>query len=642
MKYEQIAKQIIEHVGGKENINSFVHCATRLRFVLKDDKKAKADVLKKVPGVIMVVESGGQFQVVIGNHVADVYATIMELTGLNNETESQTSTKSENKTNLFNQLIAVISSIFTPVVGVLASVGILKGLLALLVICNVTSEQSGTYRILYATSDSVFFFLPLFLAYTAAKKFNTNPFLAMAVAASLIHPTIQQVVNEVGAPEESFLSIPISYMNYAYSVIPIIFSTWLLSIVQRFFNSIFHNSFKNVLTPVCCLLIVVPVTFLLIGPITLFLSDLLSQSFLWLYQTSPILAGLILAGCWQVFVMFGLHWSFIPIMLNNLSPTMLGKDFMLPMLAPTVSAQIGATLAVSLKTKDKALKSLGFSAILTAIFGITEPAVYGVTLPKRRPFIISCIAASIGGAIVAYYGTAVYSMGLVNVFTVIQSVPPTGFDSTVVGLLLGIGVSFILSFLLSFLFGMPKSEEVETETSAPTTPLTTSTETDTYTLSSPMQGELINLDQVNDPTFASGLMGKGVAIIPTVGEVVAPEDGEVVSLFRTKHAIGFQTDTGLEILIHIGIDTVKMDGQGFVAHVEMGDKVKKGQRLITFDIDAIKQAGFEVSTPIIITNSDDYSSVDKNTSNTEINFGDSLLVIQKPVIQEQVTQKQGE
>jgi beta-glucoside PTS system EIICBA component len=633
MKYEQLAKQIIEYVGGKENIQSLVHCATRLRFVLKDNQKAQTEVLKKVSGVIMVVESGGQFQVVIGNHVADVFATIMQLTQLGNN-DTQSKDEIVNNTNIFNRLIDIISSIFTPIAGVMASIGVLKGLLSLLDTVNFIDTDTGIYRILNATADSIFFFLPIFLAYTSAKKFSASPFIVMAVAASLIHPTIQEVVNATMTakiqqlplpPTEYFFSIPISYMNYAYSVIPIIFSAWLVAKLQHFFNRILHSSFKNIFTPFFCLIIVVPITFLIIGPITLFLSDLISNVFLQSYQASPALAGLIIAGGWQILVIFGLHWSFVPIMLNNLSPAMLGKDFMLPALVPTVSAQIGATLAVSIRTKDKALKSLGYSAAFTAIFGITEPAVYGVTLPKRRPFMISCIAAAIGGAIVSYYGTAAYSFGLANIFTIAQSIPPTGVDSTIFGLLLGIIASFIIAFVVTFFFGQPK---VDTNTTPQPTQETKQPVTDssTATLSSPMQGNLIPLSEINDTTFKDELIGKGVAIIPNRGEVVAPADATVISLFRTKHAIGLLTADNTELLIHVGFDTVKLKGKHFTAHVREGQRVKQGETLLSFDIEAIEQAGFELTTPIVVTNSDHFKQI-TSISKTDITIGDSLLLL---------------
>ncbi|MCO6524944.1 MAG: PTS glucose transporter subunit IIA, partial [Candidatus Schmidhempelia sp.] len=302
-----------------------------------------------------------------------------------------------------------------------------------------------------------------------------------------------------------------------------------------------------------------------------------------------------------------------------------GKDFMLPALVPTVSAQIGATLAVSMRTKDKTLKSLGYSAAFTAIFGITEPAVYGVTLPKRRPFMISCIAAAIGGAIVSYYGTAAYSFGLANIFTIAQSIPPTGVDNTIFGLLLGIVASFIISFIVTFFFGQPKEDKITSTKEEIKEPITSLSN---GTLSSPMQGHLIPLSEVNDITFKSELIGKGVAIIPNRGEVIAPADATVISLFRTKHAIGLLTSDNTEILIHVGFDTVKLNGKHFTAHVREGQRVKQGQKLLTFDIKAIEQAGFELTTPIIITNSDHFKDV-ISVSKRDVTIGDSLLILAK-------------
>ncbi|WP_392566463.1 beta-glucoside-specific PTS transporter subunit IIABC [Utexia brackfieldae] len=638
MKYTELTQQIIHHVGGEKNVISLVHCATRLRFKLRDINKANAEELKKIPGIITVVESGGQFQVVIGNHVAEVFDTIMQTAQFTQHPEDHNEGETSPKTNWLNRFIDIISGIFTPILGIMAGSGVLKGLLALCVAFHLLDMTSGTYRILNATADGFFYFLPIFLAYTAAKKFDANPFLTMAVAAALVYPSIQEKVNAITVATltqqplpatETFIFIPISFMSYAYSVIPVIFSSWLIAILQRFFNRIFHSSFRNIVTPMCCLVIVVPLTFMLIGPVTLFLSDLLSQGYQWLYQMNPIIAGIIVGGGWQILVIFGLHWSFIPVMINNLNPHMLGKDLMIPMLVPTVAGQIGAALAVAIKSKDKIQRNIGFSSVFTGIFGITEPAVYGVNLPNRRPFVIGCIAGAIGAAIVGFYGTAVYSMGLASIFTIAQTIPPTGFDMTIWGLILGIIVALIIGFIGTLIFFKPKAtesqcqSELSSQKSLTPVPATISK---TIQLSSPMQGNVVALTAVNDMTFASELMGKGVAIIPTRGEVVAPADAKIISLFKTKHAIGLLTENNIEILIHIGIDTVKLDGQYFTAHVEPDQQVKRGQKLISFDLEAIKQAGFEVSTPIIITNTDDFIDIIP-TDATLVELGDPLLTV---------------
>lgn len=319
-------------------------------------------------------------------------------------------------------------------------------------------------------------------------------------------------------------------------------------------------------------------------------------------------------------VVFGIHWGLVPFAINNI--TVYQQDFMLPILFPAVFAQVGAVLAVMMRSKDPQVKALASSSALSGVFGVTEPAIYGVNLPLKRPFVIGCLSAMAGGAIIGYFKSVIFSFSFTSIFAFLQMIPSDGLDDKFFAAIIGSIVSFIIALVVTYLFGIPKDKKAD---NAEQSPINSQTQIDT--ISSPMTGKLINLNQVNDPTFASGLMGKGAAIIPTIGETVAPEDGEVVSLFRTKHAIGFQTQSGAEILIHIGIDTVKLDGQHFEAHVEAGQKVKKGDRLVSFDIEAIKQAGFEVTTPIIITNSNDYIDVQCIFKQDDVQQGDALLAL---------------
>lgn len=636
MKHEELAKIIIKNIGGESNVSSLVHCATRLRFKLKDHSLANVDVLKQTKGIIMVVESGGQFQIVIGNQVGEVFDAIMAVSNIG-QTEQQSAAGEQKKEGVFNQLIDLISSIFTPLLGMMAGSGVLKGLLALFITLGWLEQSSGTYRLLNVAADGFFYFLPIFLGYAAAKKFGANPFLVMGIAAALVHPDIQSVLpfNQPAGVSihETFMGIPITYINYASSVIPILFSAWVAAHVQRLCEKCFHQSIKNIATPLVCLAIVVPFTFLLIGPVTTFLSEALANLFLTIYQFSPVVAGLIMGSIWQVLVIFGLHWGFIPIMLNNLSPTTLGRDFLLPMLVPAVAGQVGAALAVSLRSKDKTLKSMAGSAAFTGVFGITEPAVYGVNLPNRLPFIFGCIGGALGAAVVGYYGTSVYSWGLASVFTLFQTIPPTGYDATVFGLILGTLVAVVFAFVMTFLFGLRKVQPAAETSAAPSKSMAQpktieSAEQDRVQIGSPLQGNVVPLSQVNDATFASEVMGKGIAIEPEVGEVVAPADSTVESLFKTKHAIGLLTTDNVEILIHVGIDTVKLDGQYFTAHVAVGEKVKKGQRLISFDRDAILQAGYELTTPVIVTNSESYREV-SGTIASQVRFEQPLLTLLK-------------
>ncbi|MWN89819.1 PTS beta-glucoside transporter subunit IIABC [Gilliamella sp. Pra-s65] len=621
MKNKELAESIIQLVGGKDNIISLVHCATRLRFVLKDDNKADADTLKKRVGVITVVQSGGQFQVVIGNNVADVYNDIMQLTNLNES--NQSSTQSEKKSGIFSKLIDLVSSIFIPALAILVAGGILKGLISLLQVINIIDPKTPTYNFLFAIADAPFYYLPIILGFSAVKKFGGNPYVGMAIGGALVHPNVVGMMKGALELQTEFFSIPISLIPYASSVFPIILASWIYSILERNFNKILHDSFKKFISPLLSILITVPLTFAVIGPIVSLLSDIVASGIIYVYQLNPIIASMILAAVWQIMVIFGVHWGLVPFSMNNLA--LYHEDFMLPILLPAVFAQTGAVLAVMLRSKDKQFKALASSSVLSGIFGVTEPAIYGVNLPLKKPFVIGCLSAAIGGGIVGYYHTVTYSFGLISIFSFLQLIPTEGIDARFYAVVAATIISFTIATIITYFFGMPKDKSKTNEIdNLPSKNKDTVNKTTIY---SPMTGKVIPLNEVTDPTFASELMGKGIAIIPTIGQALAPDDGEVVSLFRTKHAIGFQTDSGAEILIHIGIDTVKLDGQHFEAHVETGSKVKKGDLLVSFDIDAIKQAGFEIITPIIITNTDNYQDIECIFKQDTIENGDALLAL---------------
>ena len=628
MKNKQLAEVIIEHVGGKDNIISLVHCATRLRFALKDESKANAEFLKKQAGIITVVQSGGQFQVVIGNSVADVFNVIMQLTNLNEKPTNDAPPAAPK--GIVSKLIDLVSSIFIPALVVLVAGGIFKGIVAILQVMELVQADSPTLNFLNAIADAPFYYLPIILGFSAVKKFGGNPYVGMALGGALVHPSVVGMLGNKFELQTEFFSIPIKLIPYPSSVFPIILAAWFYSLLERNLNKIMHDSFKKFIAPLFGLIITVPLTFAVIGPVVSFLSDTVASGIIYVYQLNSVIASMILAALWQVMVVFGIHWGLVPFAMNNIS--VYQEDFMIPILFPAVFAQVGAVLAVMLRSKDPQVKTLASSSVLSGIFGVTEPAIYGINLPLKRPFIIGCISAMIGGGIVGYYHSVIYSFSFISIFSFLQLIPPTGINEKFYAVVFGSLISFAVATLVTYLFGIPKDKkqnnENETENSDSNNNKTDSDkQVKTITIASPLTGQLIDLKEVHDVTFASGLMGKGAAIIPTIGEVVAPEDGEVVSLFRTKHAIGFQTKSGAEILIHIGIDTVKLDGQHFEAHVESGQKVKKGDRLVSFDIEAIKQAGFEVTTPIIITNSDDYIDVQCIFNQDNIQHGDALLAL---------------
>lgn len=617
---KEIAVRVLDAVGGKENVNSVVHCATRLRFKLKDEEKADTNRLIQDDDVIQVVQSGGQYQVVIGSHVSDVYR---ELTGVANfDGESE---KSAEKGNPLNQLIDIISSIFTPFLGAMAGAGVLKGFLTLAVTMNWLAADSGVYTVWYAIADGLFTYLPVMLAFTAAKKFKTNEFLAVSLAMALVHPSITELAGQT----LSFVGIPVIIGASAYtsSVIPIILAVFLQSYVERFFKKVIPSFLQIICVPLAVFLIMAPVTFIVVGPLGTIVGNLLGSGYDAIYNLSPILAGAIMGGLWQVFVMFGMHWGFVPIAMVNL--TQFGFDTMVPMLLPAVLAQGGAALAVFFITKNVKLKGLALSSTITSLFGITEPTVYGVTLPLKKPFIAACISGAIGGAIVGFSQVKNYTFGLVSLLSLPSFIPQdtqdmSGLIAAAIGTAVAFGAAFVLTFVLRF-EDQPNPADTDTEKSKVPAPSITN---ERVVLSSPLAGRVVPLNEVKDQVFSSGAMGKGIAIDPANGTLVAPTDGTITTLFPTGHAIGLTTTDGVEILMHIGMDTVELEGKGFEIFVKQEDQVKKGDLLVKFDLSLIKEAGYSTVTPIVVTNTPNYLDV-LDMNQEDVLQGEDFLAIVK-------------
>lgn len=634
MKYEKLAKEIIELIGGKENVNSVVHCVTRLRFKLKDEKKADTDKLKNHDGVITVMQSGGQYQVVIGNHVNDVYKAVVAEGGF----ESAKPVDADDENQEKSSFIDIVASIFTPVLGLLAATGMIKGFNALFValgwISNapVNAETGaaestyGIYALLNAVGDGFFYFLPIFLGYTAIKKFGGTTFIGMAIGAALVHPSLATIKagETVGtlfsgtmfesAIQIKFLGIPVILMSYASSVIPIILAAYVAAKVENKLRKITPDVVKSFGVPALTLIIVVPLTFLLIGPVATWAGLLIGQATLWVYESVPVVAGLIVGGFWQVFVIFGLHWGLVPIKYSNLAA--FGSDPFLAMTFAASFAQIGAVLAVIVRTKNKKLKSLGLPAFLSGLFGVTEPAIYGITLPLKKPFIMSCIAGGIGGAIIAVLGARSYMAGPLGIFAIPTYISPEGITSGFYGMLIAIVVAFVIGFILTYLFGLKNVEGDKDKVKAK----------NEEEILSPMNGVIVSITSVPDKVFASQTMGKGIAIDPSDGRVVSPVDGVVTTLFETKHAIGITSENGAEILIHIGMDTVNLRGEHFVSHIKQGDQVNAGDLLVEFDIKKIINEGYSVLTPVIVTNTADYSHIE-STKKTKAKEKEIILTV---------------
>ncbi|MEK3950803.1 beta-glucoside-specific PTS transporter subunit IIABC [Paenibacillus sp. FSL H7-0703] len=616
MSDKELSKKIVTLVGGEENVNSVFHCATRLRFKLNDRTKADKAALEATPGVITVVENSGQFQVVIGNNVGQVFEHMMAETNLQDaDNPNAKKEDSSEKTNFLGKAVDIISSIFSPILGALAGAGLLKGLLALILSFQWINDKSGTYLILSAASDSVFYFLPVFLAITSSRKFKTNTFVSVAIAGALVYPA---VIAAVSNPERlAFLGIPIILINYSSSVIPIILAVWVQSYVERWFNSFIHQSVKNIIVPMLSLLVVIPLTFLAFGPVGNLISQGLANGFTWVYNLSPLIAGAVAGAFWQVFVIFGVHWGFVPVMLSNIAT--LGYDTMLPMLTAAVLSQAGATLGVFLKSRNTQMKALAGSSTLAAIFGITEPTIYGITLKLKKPFIYACISGAIGGAIIASGGAHAQSFALPGLLAL-----PTYFGPGFLWVVIGLLVAFVLAVVLVMILGFedPKEETAKTEAA----PVKKEVAIEKEILVSPLQGKVLPLEQSSDVAFASGAMGKGILIDPTEGVLTSPVNGTITTVFPTGHAIGITSNDGAEILIHVGVNTVKLKGQFFDKRVKEGDMVKQGQLLLEFDIEQIKAAGYTTATPIIVTNSAQYLDV-LNTMETEVKREDYLLTV---------------
>lgn len=461
MKYEDLAKEIVEKVGGRENIRSVVHCITRLRFQLKDEGIAQTEELKEMDGIVTVMKSGGQYQVVIGNHVPEVYAAVIAIGGMQAETPLDINEDDKQKTSIFNSFIDIVSSIFTPTLGVLSAAGMIKGVVALCKAFGWLTPDMGTFIILNAVGDAMFYFFPIILGWSASKKFGGSVLIGMVLGASLVYPTLAlSTIKAAGDPLYvlfqgtfiespiyiTFLGIPIILMTYSSSVIPIIIASYVAAKVENFFKKVIPDIVKMMMVPFLTLLIVAPLTFMVIGPIATWAGDLLGVISLWIYNLSPAVAGAFLGGFWQVFVIFGLHWGLVPLAYSNFAT--LGYEPILTLTFAASFAQIGAVLGMVIKTKQLKLKSLGISAFVTGIFGITEPAIYGLTLPAKTPFIISCVGAAIGGSIMGIAGSVSYIMGGLGIFGIPSRVhPELGLSTGFWGMMIGISVAFVFSLV---------------------------------------------------------------------------------------------------------------------------------------------------------------------------------------------------
>ena len=617
--YDALAKFILENVGGKDNVISLTHCITRLRFKLKDEGKANTAALKNHEHIVDVIQKGGQYQVVIGNDVEDAYDAVMKLGGFSGAATQDAGEDDAGK-SLFDKAVDLISGIFTPVIPLLAACGIIKGLVAFAAAMGWLTQDSGTYQIIYAAGDCFYYFFPIFLGYTA----GLNRFTGMAVGAALVYPTLATLQSGEaiftlfeGTPiatnvTTTFLGIPVLLVTYTSSVVPVIASCYVGSKLEKLFKRIIPDVVKMFLVPACTILITFVLTLLVVGPIMTWASQLIATGVMAVRNVSPVLTGAIVGGLWQVLVVFGLHHAFTPIRLNSLLT--LGYENTICCMQCVPFTTMAVVFAVYFRTKDKKLKARALPAAISSFFGVSEPSIYGVTLPLKRPFAITLCSAAVGGALMGLFNVTAYANAGLGLFALPAYINPAsnGLDMQFWGLIIALVVAMGLGFTLTFLFGVPQA--YITGTAADATPEELAGEDDAIvkqeTFTAPVAGEVVDLADVSDEVFASGTLGKGVAVKPSDGNVYAPCDGVVSALFPTGHAVGITAaQSGAELLIHIGVDTVQLDGKGFTKHVAAGDTVKRGQLLISFDRDLITSEGYDDTVIFIVSNTASFQDV---------------------------------
>ena len=590
MDYREVGRNVLQQVGGKENVVSLTHCATRLRFELKDKRKADTKALEKTLGVISVVDSGGQYQVVIGNEVQTAFKEIQKEVG----TSIKKGPSSDNQESIISRLISVISTTFTPMIPAITGAGMVKAILAVLTLTGVLSDSSQTYIILNTIADAAFYFMPVLLAYGAAIKFDVNPILAITVAGILLHPNISQLFSTGDAV--SFLGIPVLAADYAGSVLPIIFTVWIMSYVEPFADRISPSFIKFFTKPMLVFLIMGPLALVVIGPFGTLLNDLIAMGAEWINGKAAWLIPFLMGGLQPFLVVTGTAWAMTPIATMQLSST--GSEMINGpgMLASNI-AQSGATFAVAAKTKNKELKQLAVSTGITALMGITEPSLYGVTLKLKKPLVASMIGGAIAGLYAGLSGLVRYafvSPGLAALPAFIGENPMNIFHAIITCV-----IAFVATFIIAYLIGFDDTSDESEQTAI----------AEAVIVENPVKGTVCPISEVNDAVFSKGLLGKGVAIHPEENSIYSPVEGEVITILESKHAIGLRSKEGIELLIHVGIDTVNLKGEPFEVFVKAGDQVSAGQLLINADFAAIRNAGYDDTVIVVVTNSENYAGI---------------------------------
>ncbi|MBR3359186.1 MAG: PTS glucose transporter subunit IIA [Solobacterium sp.] len=611
--YPALAADILRLVGGAENVSFVMNCATRLRFTLKDMDLPKTEEIKALKGVIDVIIQNGQYQVCIGPDVPDVLKEVKKLGNFSGDAD----TAPEQKKKGIDRIFEVISGVFTPIVPVLMAAGMVGALLTVLNLTHILPETSPTYYVWNIIKEAGFYFLPFYIAYTASQKLNANPFLSMLLAGVLLHPQLSSF-ESLGVDQLSWFGIGIRNVSYANAILPVILGVWLLGYVERFFTKFMPQVIRAFAVPMLTMLVVVPIELILIGPMASYVADFLANAVLYMGDHFGFIAVGIIAALTPIMISTGTHSFAFPVILASLASNGF-EGLLVPAMLAENLAMAGAAFAAGFKSKDADEKAEANAATLSACMGISEPAMYGVALPKKTPFLGSIIGSGIGGLVAGLFGVRFYTIASASFVGLPATIGENSMKSFI-GALITIAVSFAAAFFFTML--LSKKDGNTEETAEEAVKLNGPAK-----VASPINGRLIALSEVNDKTFASGAMGEGCAVIPSDGVLRAPADGEIIMLFDTKHAVGIKTTDGVEILIHIGMDTVNLNGEHFEAVKKANDKVRKGDVIVKFDIDAIKAAGYDVTTPVIITNTADYASITK-ADTAEVKAGETILTVE--------------
>ena len=624
--YAKLAQDIIIITGGEKNIVSVTHCATRLRMVLKE---TPADANKKIsalPGVVSVIEKGGQFQVVIGTHVTDVYASAAAILHLDHKTSDNAEAP---KMGIVNRVIAAMSACMSPSIYLLAACGLLQGVMIILTAAFPLFKETGTYAVLNFMSWTSFTFLPVLIAVAGSKYFKCNTYVAVLCCCALVNPSWAEIAARIAAGEEiRFLIFKLAETTYTSSFLPPIILLIVLAQLEKFLNKVLPDILKAIFTPLLCFLIMVPATLVVIGPITSALAHGIADAYGIFYNAVPQVAAAVFGGLWECLVVFGVHWTFTPIVLADYE--FYGRCALQNLFAIAACCQMAACFAVWFKSKNRDTKVTALSAGLTGIFGITEPAIYGVTLPLKKPFVSACIGGAAGSVIASIFNSYYYAYaGLAGVLTIPNAYNqgnPSSIYGAVIGTLGGMAVTFILVQILGFEDPASNTKmDTEIGNQEQKTENTGISADGSLLIDAPLTGTCMPLSQVNDPTFSEGVLGEGIAIRPTGGKLYSPVDGTVAVLADTGHAIGIRTGNGAELFMHIGLDTVNLNGKPFSAKVKVGTEVHKGDVLMDIDWDAIQSAGLDTVTPILITNKGSFTKLDIVTEYKEMQHGTPIM-----------------